>query len=312
MPNISTWMIIKTMYAAVPGVLSTSYKVDKNVSWFTGMSIGVWIYQKQTHGTFRFSDHINPTPFLFSNALLTVTVQSTLACWKTCVVGLLIRSILRGKIARALQREFFQRKIELTDQQDMFYFNHSSAFYTSNSILKMLINNEFKAHTSTGNSTGNSRCYVLASRVLNMSCSFDQSAHSIESRYVIEWVTLTRHRLCYEHDDVIKWKHFPRYWPFVRGIHWSRWIPRSKASDAELWCFLWLRLNKDWVNNREAGDLRCYHGHYDVIVMRAQQIPCMLTVRTLLWFVVVCFTLHFRFIGTGAIMCDIALKYTGK
>ena len=23
------------------------------------------------------------------------------------------------------------------------------------------------------------------------------------------------------HDDVIKWKHFPRYWPFVRGIHQS-------------------------------------------------------------------------------------------
>ena len=22
-------------------------------------------------------------------------------------------------------------------------------------------------------------------------------------------------------DDVITWKHFPRYWPFVRGIHWS-------------------------------------------------------------------------------------------
>ena len=41
------------------------------------------------------------------------------------------------------------------------------------------------------------------------------------------------------HDDVIKWKHFPRYWPFVWGIHRSRWIPRTKASDAELWCFLW-------------------------------------------------------------------------
>ena len=24
-----------------------------------------------------------------------------------------------------------------------------------------------------------------------------------------------------EHDDVIKWKHFPRYWPFVQGIHRS-------------------------------------------------------------------------------------------
>ena len=25
----------------------------------------------------------------------------------------------------------------------------------------------------------------------------------------------------YNHDDVINWKHFPRYWPFVRGIHLS-------------------------------------------------------------------------------------------
>ena len=37
------------------------------------------------------------------------------------------------------------------------------------------------------------------------------------------------------------WRHqletFPRYWPFVRGIH--RWIPLTKASDAEVWCFLW-------------------------------------------------------------------------
>ena len=24
------------------------------------------------------------------------------------------------------------------------------------------------------------------------------------------------------HDDVIKWKHFPRYRPFVRGIHRSQ------------------------------------------------------------------------------------------
>ena len=46
------------------------------------------------------------------------------------------------------------------------------------------------------------------------------------------------------HDDVIKWKHFPLYWPFVRGIHRSRWIPRTKAGDAELWCFFYLRPNK--------------------------------------------------------------------
>ena len=37
----------------------------------------------------------------------------------------------------------------------------------------------------------------------------------------------------------MKWKHFPRNRPFVRGIHRSRWTPHTKASDAELWCLLW-------------------------------------------------------------------------
>ena len=41
------------------------------------------------------------------------------------------------------------------------------------------------------------------------------------------------------HDDVIKWQHFPHNWPFVRGIHRSPWIPLTKASDEELWYFLW-------------------------------------------------------------------------
>ena len=34
----------------------------------------------------------------------------------------------------------------------------------------------------TGNPTGNSRCQALASRALNTSCYFGQSARSIESR----------------------------------------------------------------------------------------------------------------------------------
>ena len=41
------------------------------------------------------------------------------------------------------------------------------------------------------------------------------------------------------HDGVIKWKHFPCNCPFMQGIHRSRWIPHTKASDAELLCFLW-------------------------------------------------------------------------
>ena len=38
----------------------------------------------------------------------------------------------------------------------------------------------------------------------------------------------------FHHDDVIKWKHFPRYWPFVRAIQRSPVNPRTKTSDAEL------------------------------------------------------------------------------
>ena len=32
---------------------------------------------------------------------------------------------------------------------------------------------------------------------------------------------ITFHRKLFFHDDVIKWRHFPRYWPFVWGIHRS-------------------------------------------------------------------------------------------
>ena len=73
------------------------------------------------------------------------------------------------------------------------------------------------------------------------------------------------------HEDLIKWKHFPRNWPFVRGIHRSRWIPHTKPVTRSFDVFFDLRLNNGWVNNREAGDLRRHHGHYDVIVMMENQ-----------------------------------------
>ena len=39
--------------------------------------------------------------------------------------------------------------------------------------------------------------------------------------------------------DVIKWKHFPRYWPFVRGIHRPPVVPLTKVSDTDPLCLLW-------------------------------------------------------------------------
>ena len=70
------------------------------------------------------------------------------------------------------------------------------------------------------------------------------------------------------HDDVIKWKHFPRYWPFVRGIHRSPVNSPHKGQwcGALIFSLICARIN-GWVNNGEAGDLRRHRAHYDVTVM---------------------------------------------
>ena len=71
-----------------------------------------------------------------------------------------------------------------------------------------------------------------------------------------------------QHDDVIKWKHFPRYWPFVRRIHRSPVNSPHEGQWRGVFMFslicVWIN---DWVNNGEAGDLRRYLIHYDVTVM---------------------------------------------
>ena len=46
------------------------------------------------------------------------------------------------------------------------------------------------------------------------------------------------------HDDVIKWKHFPRYWPFVRGIHRSPVNSPQRPVTRRFDVFFDLRLNK--------------------------------------------------------------------
>ena len=71
-----------------------------------------------------------------------------------------------------------------------------------------------------------------------------------------------------KYDDVIKWKHFPRYWPFVRGIHQSPLNSPHKGQwrGALVFSLICTWIN-GWINNREAGDLRRNRAHYDVIVM---------------------------------------------
>ena len=63
-------------------------------------------------------------------------------------------------------------------------------------------------------------------------------------------------------------KTFSAYWPFVRAIHWSLVNSSHKGQwrGALMFSLIWAWINH-WVNNGEAGDLRRYRSHYDVIVM---------------------------------------------
>ena len=86
-------------------------------------------------------------------------------------------------------------------------------------------------------------------------------------RFFVFWCYIHDINL-HDHDDIIKWKYFPRYWPFVRGIHRS---PVNSPHRGQ-WrgslmfplIFAWINV---WVNNHEIGDLRRHGVHYDVTVM---------------------------------------------
>ena len=71
------------------------------------------------------------------------------------------------------------------------------------------------------------------------------------------WLDIQYHPRLKDHDNVTKWKHFPGYWLFVRGIHRSpvdsphkgRWRGTLMFSLICVW-------TNGWANTRNAGDLR--------------------------------------------------------
>ena len=80
------------------------------------------------------------------------------------------------------------------------------------------------------------------------------------------------------HDGVIRWKH---YWPLVQGIHRSPVNSPHKGQwrGALMFSLICVWIN-DWVNSREAGDLRRYRTHYDVTVM-IRDLDLVITVSVL-------------------------------
>ena len=69
------------------------------------------------------------------------------------------------------------------------------------------------------------------------------------------------------HDDVIKWKPFPRHWPFVWGIHRSPVnSPHKGPWRGDLKFSLICALTNAWVNKRDAGDLRRHCAHREDVM----------------------------------------------
>ena len=64
-----------------------------------------------------------------------------------------------------------------------------------------------------------------------------------------------------KHDDVIKWKHFPRYWPLQ-----SQWRGALMLTLICAW-------TNGCPNNRYACDLRRHRAHHDVTVMKLIKLP---------------------------------------
>ena len=89
----------------------------------------------------------------------------------------------------------------------------------------------------------------------------------------LSYITLSSYHVYTKiHDDVIKCKHYPRYWPFVRGIH--RW-PVNSPHEGQwrrglIFSFICVWIN-GWVNDGVAGDLIRHRAHNDVIVMSSNK-----------------------------------------
>ena len=61
--------------------------------------------------------------------------------------------------------------------------------------------------------------------------------------------------------------------PLCEEFTGHRWIPLTKASDAELWCFFFICTRTNvWVNNPNAGFLRRHHAHYVVTLKTVRRL----------------------------------------
>ena len=156
----------------------------------------------------------------------------------------------------------------------MFIGLYQPVFYCMNCIISHhitshhIIYHTISYHTLKTKDRKFANFVVISSTV---SCRYDDGRQSCQnddlllSVHILSYII---HLIIPMHGDVIKWKHFPRYWPFVWGIHRSPVNSPHKGQwrGALMFSFICDWIN-GWVSSSEAGDLKHHRAHYDVIVM---------------------------------------------
>ena len=90
--------------------------------------------------------------------------------------------------------------------------------------------------------------------------------------------TLTRSRAVKPNDtiyvrfysddyDIIKWKYFPRCWPFVRGINRSLVVPSQRPMMSSYDVIFDLRLNKQFSEKSKPREFEMSRVHYNLTEM---------------------------------------------
>ena len=83
-------------------------------------------------------------------------------------------------------------------------------------------------------------------------------------------------RTAQNRDDVIKWKHFPRYWPFLRGNHRPPVdSPQTDQWGGALMSSLICAWTHCWANIGDAGNIRRHRAYHDVAVKHHRQITTL-------------------------------------
>ena len=102
--------------------------------------------------------------------------------------------------------------------------------------------------------SGGSGVKVLSQILSDESLSYSLKTHFYGGALAFHGGALTPYiYISYFQDDVMKWKYVPRYWPFVRGIHWSLVNSPNRGKGQWRGALMFssiCALPNGWVNNK--------------------------------------------------------------